>query len=75
VRLVQEGATLMPVLDAPKGRTGPYRAEELLGYREVQPPQTEQEALRRRKVMRQARSRKRRATLLAELEQRYKDAS
>jgi hypothetical protein len=71
VRLVQEGATLMPVLDAHKDRDGPYQAEELLGYREAQPPPEEKQALHRRKVMRQARSKKRRPVLLAELERRY----
>ena len=71
VRLVQEGATRMPVLDAHKGREAPYQAEELLGYKEAKPPKEEQEAMHRRKVMRRARSKKRRAGLLAELEQRY----
>jgi hypothetical protein len=71
VRLVQEGATLMPVLDAHKDREEPYKAEQLLGYRQAKPPKEEQEALRRRKVMRQARSKKRRPVLLAELERRY----
>jgi len=74
VRLVQEGATLMPVLDAHKGREKPFKAEDLLGYKEAKPPKTEQVALRRRKVMRWARSKKRRAALLAELEQRYLSA-
>lgn len=74
VRLVQEGATLMPVLDAHKGREGPYQAEELMGYKEARPPKEEQEALRRRKVMRRARSKKRRPALLAELEHRYLSA-
>ena len=71
VRLVQEGATLMPVLDAHKDREGPFRAEELLGYRHAKPPREEQEALQRRKVMRRARSTKQRSALLAELESRY----
>lgn len=71
VRLVQEGATLMPVLDAHKDREEPYKVEQLLGYREAKPPKEEQEALRRRKVMRRARSKKRRPVLLAELERRY----
>jgi hypothetical protein len=74
VRLVQEGATLMPVLDAHKGREEPFKAEELLGYKESQPPKEEQEAMHRRKVMRRARSKKRRAALLTELEQRYLSA-
>jgi hypothetical protein len=71
VRLVQEGATLMPVLDAHKDRGKPYQAEDLLGYKEAQPPKEEQEAMHRRKVMRRARSKKRRPALLAELERRY----
>jgi len=75
VRLVQEGATLMPVLDAHKDREQPYRAEQLLDYRQAHPPQEEQEAVRRRKIMRQARSKKRRPVLLAELERRYRAAS
>ena len=74
VRLVQEGATLMPVLDAHKGREEPYRKEELLGYKDAEPPKREQEALQRRKVMRRARSKKQRGSLLAELEQRYLSA-
>ena len=71
VRLVQEGATLMPVLDAHKGRETPYQAAELLRYREAKPPKEEQEAMQRRKVMRQARSKTGRPVLLAELERRY----
>lgn len=71
VRIVQEGATLALVLDAHRGRDGPFQAEELLAYRKAVPPADEQEALRRRKVMRKARSKKKRGRLLAELEQRY----
>ena len=75
VRLVQEGATLMPVLDAHKGRERPYEVEELLRYKEAKAPQEEQEAMRRRRIMRRARSRKRRPALLAELEKRYLSAT
>jgi hypothetical protein len=74
VRLVQQGATLMPVLDAHKGKEQPYQAEQLLDYREAQLPKQEQEALQRRKVMRRARSKKQRGDLLAELERRYRSA-
>ena len=74
VRLVQEGATLMPTLDAHKGREGPFQAKELLGYKDAEPPKQEQEAMHRRKIMRRARSKKQRAILLAELERRYLDA-
>ena len=74
VRLVQEGATLMPALDAHKDREEPFQAEELLGYKDAKPPKQEQEAMHRRKVMRRARSKKQRPILLAELERRYLDA-
>jgi hypothetical protein len=70
VRLVQEGATLMPVLDA--HREGSiFTPGQLSGYRNAEPPADEQEALVRRKVMRKARSKKKRPVLLATLEQRY----
>ena len=75
VRLVQEGATLLPVLDAHRGREQPFGVEELADDRQAQPPPDQQEALRRRKVMRRARSNKKRGQLLAELEQRYRDGS
>jgi hypothetical protein len=75
VRLVQEGATLLPVLDAHRGREQPFGVEELVGYRQAQPPPDQHEALRRRQVMRRARSKKKRGQLLAELEQRYREGS
>ena len=74
VRLVQEGATLMPTLDAHKDRDEPYKPGELLGYKDAKPPSQEQEATHRRQVMRRARSKKQRPILLAELERRYRDA-
>jgi hypothetical protein len=74
VRLVQEGATLMPTLDAHKDRDEPFQAEELLGFKDAKPPKQEQEALHRRNIMRRARSKKQRPILLAELERRYLDA-
>ena len=75
VRLVQEGATLLPVLDAHRGRDQPLGVEEWSDDRQAQPPPDQQEALRRRQGMRRARSKKKRAQLLAELEQRYRDGS
>jgi len=74
VRLVQEGATLMPTLDAHKDREEPFEVEELLGYKDAKPPKQEQQAMHRRKVVRRARSKKQRPVLLAELERRYLDA-
>jgi hypothetical protein len=70
VRLVQEGATLMPVLDAHR-EGAVFTAEQLLDFRNVKPPADEQEAIKRRKVMRKARSKKKRPALLASLELRY----
>ena len=74
VRLVQEGATLMPTLDAHKDREEPFKPEQLLDYKGATPPRQEQEAMHRRKVMRRARSKKQRPILLADLERRYQDA-
>ena len=74
VRLVQQGATLMPTLDAHKDRDEPFKPEELLGYKDAKPPKQEQEAMHRRSIMRRARSKKQRPILLAELESRYRDA-
>jgi hypothetical protein len=70
VRLVQEGATLMPVLDAHR-EGGIFTSRQLAGYRNAELPADEQEALVRRKVMRKARSKKKRPVLLATREQRY----
>jgi hypothetical protein len=74
VRLVQEGATLMPALDAHRSHDGPFTAGDLQPYRNAQVPPCQQEALRRRKIMRKARSKKKRPLLLAELERRYRAA-
>jgi len=74
VRLVQQGATLMPALDAHKDTEEPFQAEDLLGYKDAKPPKQEQQAMHRRKVMRRARSKKLRPILLAELERRYLEA-
>jgi hypothetical protein len=75
VRIVQEGATLVLVLDAHLDHPGAFSVEDLVPYREAEPPPHEQEALQRRKVMRKARSKKTRGRLLAELEERYLNAS
>ena len=75
VRLVREGPTLLPALDAHREHDGLFTAEELHPYRD-RPMPADQEATRtRHRVMRRARSRKQRAKLLQELEQRYLDGS
>jgi hypothetical protein len=71
VRIVQEGASLVPVLDAHLNRHGVFTTEELFPYRQAAPPPGQGQAMHRRKVMRKARSTKKRAHLLAELERRY----
>lgn len=71
VRIVQEGPTLLPTLNAHELHDQPFTAEELHRYRHSSPPQAEQDAIHRRKIMRKARSKTKRPVLLAELEHRY----
>ena len=75
VRIVQVGATLVLVLDAHVNHPAPFTASELEAYRGAKPPVDQQQALQRRKVMRNARSKKKRPLLLAELERRYLNGS
>jgi hypothetical protein len=56
VRIVQEGATLLLVLNAHEEHPQPFTAQELLPYREAQEPLDQRQAIHRRKVMRKARS-------------------
>jgi hypothetical protein len=74
VRIVQEGPTLVLALDAHVAHPGLFTAEELLPYRTAREPPCQCEALNRRKIMRKARSKKKRPILLAELERRYREA-
>ena len=71
VRLVQEGPTLAPTLDAHLHHPEPFTADELIPYRYAQPPPSQKAAIARRRIMRKARSSKMRPALLAELEERY----
>lgn len=75
VRLVQEGATLMLALDAHRHHPQPFTEEGLRPYRAAVAPESQKEAIRRRKVMRTARSPTKRARLLRNLEARYAAAS
>jgi hypothetical protein len=72
VRIVQEGPTLLLTLNAHETHPEPFTAAELLPYRHAKDPPDQQEALHRRKIMRKARSRKKRQSLLQELEKRYR---
>lgn len=71
VRIVQEGATLMLALDAHRHHPQPFTQDDLYPYRDAIAPESQREAIRRRKVMRTARSTARRASLLRNLEERY----
>lgn len=74
VRLVQQGPTLMLALDAHVHHNGPFTGDDLEPYRHSRVPASQQEALERGKIMRQARSRKKRSIVLADLEKRYVNA-
>ena len=75
VRIVQDGPTLLLALDAHVAHPEPFTAEELLPDRTARLPACQRQALRRRKVMRKARSKKKRPLLLAELERRYRETA
>src|SRR4051795_9732329 len=73
IRLVLEGATLLPALDAHAAHPGPFRVDDLLPYRTARESPCQTEARNRRTIMRKARSKKKRPLLLAELERRYRE--
>ena len=74
VRLVQTGATLVHALDAHAAHPAPFTVADLLPYRTAREPPCQTQALSRRKIMRKARSKKQRPTLLADLERRYRES-
>jgi hypothetical protein len=71
VRIVQEGATMMLALDAHRRHPQPFTEAELRPYRDAEVPDSQKEVIHRRKVMRAARSTKKRSALLRKLEERY----
>ena len=75
VRIVQEGPTLAPTLDAHAAHPEPFHVEDLFPYRGMREPRCQRQAMGRRKIMRKARSKRSRPQLLAELERRYLDHS
>jgi hypothetical protein len=75
VRIVQEGPTLALALDAHGSHPDPFTVDDLFLYRSASEPECQLQAMCRRKVMRKARSKKKRPQLLAELEYRYLTAS
>jgi len=58
VRIVQEGATLLPTLNAHETHPKPFTAAELLPFWQAVEPDSQREALQRRKIMGKARSKK-----------------
>lgn len=74
IRIVLEGPTLVHALDAHVAHAEPFTVEELLPYRAAQEPPCQTQALNRRKIMRKARSKKKRPILLADLERRYRES-
>ena len=73
VRIVQEGPTWVHALDAHAAHPAPFTVEDRLPYRTARAPIGQRQALNRRKIMRKARSKKKRPMLLAELERRYRE--
>jgi len=73
VRIVQDGPTFVLTLDAHHAHPGPFTPDDLLPYRTAREPPCQCQALARRKIMRKARSKKKRPILLAELERRYRE--
>jgi hypothetical protein len=74
IRIVLEGPTLVHALDVHVAHPGPFAVEELLPYRTAPEPPCQTQALNRRKIMRKARSKKKRPFLLADLERRYRES-
>ena len=71
IRIVLEGPTLVPALNAHEQHPEPFTQAELAPYRTAQMPKCQSDALVRRSIMRKARSSKQRQKLLADLERRY----
>ena len=74
VRIVQEGPTLVLALDAHVAHPGLFTVADLLPYGTAKEPLSQRQAIDRRKIMRKARSSKRRPLLLADLERRYRES-
>jgi hypothetical protein len=75
VRIVREGPTLVPTLDAHLRHPEPFSIEELRPYAQAPIPEPQRAALHRHRIMRQARSAKRRPALLKQLESSYANSS
>jgi hypothetical protein len=74
VWIVRQGPTLRLALDAHGHHHGPCTVDALEPYGHARVPESQQQAVDRGKMMRQARSRKTRSVLLTDLEKRYLNA-
>jgi hypothetical protein len=74
IRIVVAGPTLVHALDAHVAHPEPFKVADLLPYRTANEPPCQTQAQNRRKIMRKARSKKRRPALLADLERRYRES-
>ena len=75
VRIVQEGATMAMALDAHHAHRGQFTVDDLLPYRTARVPECQREVMKRRTIMRKARSKTKRPRLLADLERQYRACS
>lgn len=57
-RIVYEGPTLLPTLDAHQSLTKPLTAADLLPYADAKMPECQREAMQRRSIMKKGRSKK-----------------
>ena len=58
IRIVCEGPTLLPALDAHLSRTTPFTCQELLPYVEAKAPESHIRSLERHRIMKKASSKK-----------------
>lgn len=71
VRIVRRGSTLVPTLDAHRRHPEPFSAQDLAPWLDASEPEAQRDCTYRGRIMRQARSTKKRTALLEELERRY----
>lgn len=71
IRIVNEGPTLLPTLDAHLHHCDPFNVSDLLPYVDSQVPKAQQDSKARKKKMRKARSTKRRGPFLKSLKTLY----
>lgn len=75
IRIVQRGPSLLLTLDAHARHPEPFTPEDLVPWRHARESVEQRQCLRRRGIMRRARSTKKRPLLLADLERRYRQTA